>query len=101
MQQAPERGGLTANSPAQKRRLSAARCAGNLRRSFASGMARLGVPIQVTELCLSHKSGISGKPLVRIYQQHDYSAEVKAAFEKWSAHIESPVSEAVVSDKAA
>ena len=65
----------------------------DLRRSFASGMARLGVPIQVTELCLNHKSGVSNKPLVRIYQQHDYAAEVKAAFEKWSAHVAGLVGE--------
>lgn len=73
----------------------------DLRRSFASGMARLGVPIQVTEICLNHKSGVGNDPLVRIYQRHDYSAEVKAAFEKWSAHIESLVSEPVATDKAA
>jgi hypothetical protein len=40
---------------------------------------------------LNHKSGISNKPLVCIHQQHDYAAEVKAAFEKWSAHVESLV----------
>jgi integrase len=68
----------------------------DLRRSFASGMARLGVPIHVTELCLNHKSGISNKPLVRIYQQHDYEAEVKTAFEKWSAHVESLISDAIM-----
>lgn len=60
----------------------------DLRRSFASGLARLEVPLQVTELCLNHKSGVSNKPLVRIYQQHDYAAEVKTAFERWSEHIE-------------
>jgi integrase len=65
----------------------------DLRRSFASGMARLGVPIHVTELCLNHKSGISNKPIVRIYQQYNYEAEVKAAFEKWNAHVESLVAE--------
>ena len=47
----------------------------------------LGVPIQVTELCLNHKSGVRGNPLVRIYQKHDFAAEVVAAFEKWSRHV--------------
>jgi integrase len=65
----------------------------DLRRSFASGLARLGVPIQVTELCLNHKSGVGGDPLVQIYQQHDYAKEVVAAFEKWSEHVESLVTE--------
>ena len=67
----------------------------DLRRSFASGMARLGVPIHVTEHCLNHKSGISNRPLIRIYQQHDYEAEVKAAFEKWSMHVESVIGDAM------
>ena len=60
----------------------------DLRRTFASGLARLGVPIQVTELCLNHKSGVRGNPLVRIYQQHDYAVEIVAAFEKWSKHVQ-------------
>ena len=63
----------------------------DLRRSFASGLARLGMPLQVTELALNHKSGVSNKPLVRIYQQHNYAAEIKAAFEAWSAHVKSLV----------
>lgn len=67
----------------------------DLRRSFASGLARLGVPLQVTELCLNHKSGVSNRPLIRIYQQHDFAKEVKAAFEKWSAHVESLIAEKV------
>ena len=45
------------------------------------------MPINVTELCLNHKSGVSNKPLVSIYQQHDYEPEVRAAFEKWSGHV--------------
>jgi integrase len=65
----------------------------DLRRTFASGLARLGVPIQVTELCLNHKSGVGSDPLVQIYQQHDYAKEVVAAFEKWSSHVASLVIE--------
>jgi hypothetical protein len=51
--------------------------------------------LQVTELCLNHKSGVSNRPLIRIYQQHDFAKEVKAAFEKWSAHVESLIAEKV------
>jgi integrase len=65
----------------------------DLRRTFASGLARLGVPIQVTERCLNHVSGVSANPLVKIYQQHDYQREVRDAFEKWSAHVDSLVTE--------
>jgi integrase len=65
----------------------------DLRRTFASGLARLGTPIQVTERCLNHVSGVGGAPLVRIYQKHDYAKEAVAAFERWSAHVEALVTE--------
>jgi hypothetical protein len=32
-------------------------------------------------------SGERAKPLVAIYQQYEYEAEVKAAFEKWCDHV--------------
>jgi integrase len=59
----------------------------DLRRSFSSGLARLKVPLEVTERCLNHASGEHAKPLVAIYQQYEYEAEVKAAFERWSDHV--------------
>lgn len=65
----------------------------DLRRTFATGMAKLGVPLAVTELCLNHKSGTRANPLVEIYQRHDYADEVRAAFKKWSAHVETLVGE--------
>jgi integrase len=56
----------------------------DLRRSFATGLQRLGVQPHIIELALNHKiKGIAG-----VYQKHRYAAEVKAAFELWSAHIE-------------
>jgi hypothetical protein len=53
------------------------------------------VPFHITELCLNHKSGISKRPLIRIRQQYDHADEIKAAFEKWSAHIEALIAENV------
>ena len=60
----------------------------DLRRTFANGLARLGVALAVTELALNHKSGTTADPLVQIYQDFNYTKEVKAAFELWSAHVE-------------
>jgi hypothetical protein len=60
----------------------------DLSRSSASGLAKLGVPFQVTEQCLHRMSGVSKEALVRIYEQHDCAPEVKAAFENWSAPVE-------------
>ena len=61
----------------------------------------LGVPIQVTERCLNHKSGVRSNPLIQIYQRHDYAAEVKAAFEKWTDHVVMPVDEQLEKEKVA
>jgi integrase len=59
----------------------------DLRRSFASGLQRLGVAPHIVELALNHRSGtFSG--VAGIYQRHRYAKEVKEAFERWSLHIE-------------
>jgi integrase len=58
----------------------------DLRRSFATGLARLGVSIAVIERCLNHRSGVF-RGIVDVYQQHDFAAEVRAAYELWDAHI--------------
>ena len=55
----------------------------DLRRSFATGLQRLGIPIEIIERCLNHKlPGISA-----IYNRDDYTAEMADAFGRWSAHI--------------
>jgi integrase len=59
----------------------------DLRRSFASGLQRLGVAPHIVELTLNHRSGtFSG--VAGIYQRHRYAKEVREAFELWSKHIE-------------
>jgi integrase len=59
----------------------------DLRRSFASGLQRLGVAPHIVELALNHRSGtFSG--VAGIYQRHRYAKEVQDSFELWSEHIE-------------
>lgn len=59
----------------------------DLRRSFASGLQRLGTAPHIVELALNHRSGtFSG--VAGIYQRHRYAKEVREAFELWSQHIE-------------
>jgi integrase len=59
----------------------------DLRRSFASGLQRLGVAPHIVELALNHRTGtFSG--VAGIYQRHRYAREVREAFELWSQHIE-------------
>jgi integrase len=59
----------------------------DLRRSFASGLQRLGIAPHIVELALNHRSGtFSG--VAGIYQRHRYAKEAREAFELWSRHIE-------------
>ena len=59
----------------------------DLRRTTATGMQRLGVPLQVVEAVLGHvgtRSGIAG-----VYQVHDFADEKRSALEQWGAHVAS------------
>jgi len=58
----------------------------DLRRTVASGMARLGVAVHVTEAVLNHKSG-SIKGVAAIYNRYDYATEKRSALEAWSRHV--------------
>jgi integrase len=63
----------------------------DLRRSAASGMARLGINLPVIEKVLNHQSG-SFAGIVGVYQRHDYAGEKRKALEMWASHIEGLVS---------
>ena len=63
----------------------------DLRRTCASGMQRLGVPVEVIKSCLGHSSGVF-RGIVGTYQRHDYSAERRVALGKWADHIAQLVS---------
>lgn len=58
----------------------------DLRRTFATGLARLGVPVQVAEACLNHVSG-SRAGVAGVYNRHDYGREAREALDRWAAHI--------------
>jgi integrase len=58
----------------------------DLRRTAASGMARLGSEPHVIERVLNHVSGATGG-LVGVYQRYEYLEERKAALEKWGEYI--------------
>jgi integrase len=63
----------------------------DLRRTMASGMARIGVRLEVIEKCLNHVSGSFGG-IVGVYQRHTFADEKKAAFDSWARHVEGIVS---------
>jgi integrase len=63
----------------------------DLRRSFASGVQRLGVRTEIIERALNHLSG-SFAGVSGIYQRDPMTEEVRNALALWSSHIESLVS---------
>jgi integrase len=67
----------------------------DLRRTCATGLARLGVAVHVTERVLNHASGtISG--IAAIYNRHSYAKECREALETWAIEIAKITGENVV-----
>lgn len=59
----------------------------DLRRTFASGCARLGIAVHVVEAALNHRSGTI-RGVAAIYNKYSYDAEKRAAMSAWSRHVE-------------
>jgi integrase len=64
----------------------------DLRRTAATNLQALGVPLEVTETVLGHVSG-SRSGIVGVYQQHRYEAEARAALAKWAGKVLSIVAQ--------
>jgi integrase len=62
----------------------------DVRRSAASGMAKLGIRLPVIEKCLNHTGG-SFRGIVGVYQRHDFAAEKADALQRWADHIDAIV----------
>jgi len=58
----------------------------DLRRTFASRLASLGVSLPVIEKLLNHISGSFGG-IVGVYQRYDFMPEMREAVVKWGAYI--------------
>lgn len=63
----------------------------DLRRSMATGCARLGVAPQVVEAILNHKSGTI-RGVAAVYNRYDHATEKRVALELWARHVEAIVS---------
>jgi integrase len=63
----------------------------DLRRTFATGLQRLGVRLEVTEAILNHvggnRAGVGG-----IYRRYDWATEKQQALDAWAAHVLAVVS---------
>ena len=62
----------------------------DIRRTVASGMARLGVNLPVIEKLLNHVSG-SFAGIVGVYQRHSFADEKRAAMTAWARHVQAIV----------
>jgi integrase len=58
----------------------------DLRRTFATGCARLGVPLHVVEKSLNHTSG-TFRGIVAVYQRHNFLDERRSAMQAWAQHV--------------
>jgi integrase len=65
----------------------------DLRRTVASGMARLGIHLPVIEKVLNHTSG-SFAGIAGVYQRHHFSDEKRKALEAWAKFVRSLLSPA-------
>ena len=64
----------------------------DIRRTVASGMARLGHPIHVVEAVLNHRGGkISG--VAAVYNRYDYASEKAHALQQWAGHVTAAVND--------
>lgn len=67
----------------------------DLRSTMKSHMRKLGVPRDISEMCLNHKvSGVEG-----IYDQHNYFEERRAAHELWTNYLVSRLPKTLITPK--
>jgi integrase len=59
----------------------------DLRRTYSSTMAALGVPQIVMEKLLNHVSGGTQSPIAQVYNRYTYLDEMRAAVLKWEAYL--------------
>lgn len=59
----------------------------DIRRSFATFMAEIGVPQIIVEKILNHASGGSQSPIARIYNRYNYMKEMREAIAKYETFL--------------
>jgi integrase len=64
----------------------------DIRRTVASGMARLSIALPVIEKVLNHRSGTFAG-IVGVYQRHSFADEKRAALDAWARFVTTLVSD--------
>lgn len=62
----------------------------DLRRTFRTGLSRLGVSTEIAELAIGH----ARENLIEIYDRDDGSTRVRSAFDTWSTHVAAALAKA-------
>jgi integrase len=62
----------------------------DIRRGVASGLAAIGIPVEVIERILNHRGGVFGG-IVSVYQKHDFLDEARNALRRWAEHVSASV----------
>jgi len=57
------------------------------RRTFRTGLGRLGVSPEIAERCIAHSSGPSFEGVKGIYNRWGYPTEMERAFKGWADHL--------------
>lgn len=60
----------------------------DLRRTFSSGMASIGVPQIVAEKLLNHVSGGTQSPIAQVYNRYSHLDEMREAVLKWESYLD-------------
>jgi integrase len=66
----------------------------DLRRTFTSELARLGIKLEVAETILNHKSGVRGG-LRAVYDLYDYEDEKREALKAWATRLQAIIADNV------
>jgi integrase len=61
----------------------------DLRRTFATTAARLGIAPHVVEKCLNHSGGTI-RGVAAVYNRYAFDAEKRQALEVWARHLTGP-----------
>jgi len=59
----------------------------DVRRTVASGMARIGIAVPVIEKIMAHRKGTFAG-VVGVYQRHSFLPEMAAAMQRWGDYVE-------------
>ena len=59
----------------------------DLRRTYSTTMAQIGVSQLITERLLNHVSGGTQSPIARVYNVYDYLPEMREAVAQYEAHV--------------